>query len=283
MIEFQNVTKMSIEHGVRRCVMENASFVIPNRTSVAVFSSMKGDNLLLLKLISGVIPLDNGKVRTNSTISWPVGETIGLQNTISARQNIKLVCGINGIGAGKCRRITEMIAEFSGLGKHIDDPMETYAAGMKARLAFLLPLTLQFDYYLVGGRTSTGSGQFKNISEEFFQKTVKKSAVILATNNFKEAKSLCQAAIVVKDGKAEYYEDIDDAIDFVAHGKSAKKRARKNPRKKPRKPARKAAKKAALKKARKVAFPAEDVAQPARKFPKKRGAKKAVNIRDKNS
>lgn len=212
MIEFKNVTKFRIEHGRKRFIMKNASFVIPDRSRVVILTTEPGDSIVLIKMISGILPADEGKIATTSKISWMVGESIGMVNSLSARQNIKLVCGINGLGRSKSNKIVDMVAKFTGLGTHVDDPISTYRPGMKARLAFALSLAMKFDYYLVSGKVSVGSGEFKKRSFATFSKVVGRSGMILGVPNIKLARMLCNSALVVTGGEATFYNDIEKGI-----------------------------------------------------------------------
>ena len=212
MIEFKRVTKFRLEHGRKRFILKDASFVIPDQAKVVVLSTEPGDGMMLVKLISGIVPVDSGKISTNSKVSWIVGESVGLVNVLSARQNVKLVCGINGLGRGKCNKIVDMIAKFTGLGTHVDDPISTYKPGMKARLAFALSLALRFDYYLVGSKVSVGTGEYKKRSFEAFLRVVQQSGMILGIPDLKNAKLFCDSALVLSNGEARYYHDLAEGI-----------------------------------------------------------------------
>lgn len=216
MIEFKNVTCHKMEFGKKQCILRDASFIIPDGTSVAIFSRIPKDNQKILRLILGTIPVDSGTIKTDSKISWPVGEIVGLQAMLSGRQSIKLVCGINGIGAGKSNRIAEMIAEYCEFPPdQLDLPMTHFRPEARARLFFALSIALRFDYYLVSRQMWAGSGAFRRKSQQSFLEAIRKSAVIVASQNPAAAQKLCTAAVVMDEGRVTYYDAIDEAVEYI--------------------------------------------------------------------
>lgn len=47
------------------------------------------------------------------------------------------------------RDIQDFIEDFTELGRQLAMPVKTYSSGMRARLAFALSLTIEFDCYLI--------------------------------------------------------------------------------------------------------------------------------------
>ena len=213
MILFDNVTKYFMENGQKRFILKNASFEIPHRARIAVLPEEPADGISILKLISGTLPANHGKIITYSKVSWIVGEPIGIVGDLSFRQNIKLVCGINGVGRGKSNQIVDMIADFTGIGKHVDAPLSSCSQEMKSRLMFALSLSFQFDFYLVGKKTSIGSGDFKLKSQESFHNVMQTSGLILGHPNLRLARKLCDSALVLSNGEVKYYPVLTDAIE----------------------------------------------------------------------
>lgn len=212
MIEFSNVTKFKIEHGRKRFLFKDASFVIPDKARVVYLSNNRTDGMTFLNMLMGVTPTDAGRITTNSKLSWIVGNPIGLADSLSARKNINIICGINGIGRDKSHKIVKMIASFTGLDGHIDDPMNTYKKEMIARVSFSLSLALRFDYFLVANKTSVGTGEYKKKSHANFLKVIEKSGMILGAANIKLARSICDSSLNVVDGEVRYYDDLKEGI-----------------------------------------------------------------------
>lgn len=212
MIVFDNVSKYRLEHGIRRYILRNASFVIPSGARIAFLPSNRNDGNVLLNMISGVNPPDEGFITTKSSISWIFGQPIGMVNSLSARKNINIICGINGFGRGKSDKVAEMVASFTGLGRHIDEPMSTYKNEMRKRVEFALSLAIRFDYFLIRGNPSVGSGEFKQKSRMAFLKAVRQSGIILTSPNLNLVRQLCNSCLVSIEGEVQMYENLEEGI-----------------------------------------------------------------------
>jgi capsular polysaccharide transport system ATP-binding protein len=108
------------------------------------------------------------------------------------------------------------VADFSELGEYFDMPIKTYSSGMKSRLNFGLSLSFDFDYMLIDETLSVGDAKFKKKSKEALFKKIETCNVLLVSHDMNTLKEICDAGIVVNDGKIEYFEKIDDAIEQYA-------------------------------------------------------------------
>lgn len=237
MIEFSNVTKFSVEHGHKRYVLKRASFIVPDNARMAILSRDKSDGLAILKMLTRLSPPDSGSIKTDSRLSWIVGNPVGMVKSISARRNIQIICALNALGTRRANRIADMIADFTGLGAHIDDPISTYKKGMMARVSFALSLALKFDYFLIHRSLSAGAGKFRRKSRTAFLEVVSRSGLVLGSSNLKLAQQLCDCCLVIKAGEAEFFDDIEKGIEFFKSITTKPKQ-----RKKPARPAKRAAK-----------------------------------------
>jgi capsular polysaccharide transport system ATP-binding protein len=212
MIVFEQVTKQVMEHGAKRCILQDASFTIKKNERLAFLSDHPNDGMTFLNMLTRVQPIDYGKITTESTLSWILGKAFGITESLTARKNIRILCGIHGIGRRQADQIAEMVAIFTGLGAHIDEPILTYRTEMKQRLEFALFLSMHFDFYLIKGSISVGSGSFKDKSKEALLQTLAHSGIILVSPNVKIVREICTSCLVVKNGIAHLYEDINEGL-----------------------------------------------------------------------
>src|SRR5437868_15010267 len=62
-------------------------------------------------------------------------------------------------------------------------PVNTYSAGMRARLAFATCLAIDFDVYLIDEVTEIGDQRFRRRCAEAFRQRTLRSDIILVTHN----------------------------------------------------------------------------------------------------
>lgn len=213
MIELRNVTKYyPVKNGLRY-VLRDVSLVIPDHTNLAVLGPNGAGKSTLLRLIGGAEPADSGAIITNSVISWPLGLSSGFQSSVSGRDNVRFVCQINGLSRSDTAEVIRQVIDFAEIGEYFDMPVSTYSSGMRARLSFGLSMAFDFDVYLVDELTSVGDILFREKAKAAFDRIRKRASLIYVSHNLKTLKSSCQAALFLRDGIADFYEDIDQGIE----------------------------------------------------------------------
>ena len=230
MIELRNVTKAyPVKHGLRY-VLRDVSLVIPSRANIAVLGPNGAGKSTFLRLIGGAEAADSGTIIADSEISWPLGLTSGFQGSLTGRQNVLFVCRINGLGRDEIREVIRQVTEFAEIGDYFDMPVNTYSSGMRARVSFGLSMAFEFDVYLVDELTSVGDAIFREKAKAAFENIRKRASLIFVSHNFKTLRQSCQSALFLRDGKADFYQDIDDGLaayneyiqEHRQHGKEAK-------------------------------------------------------------
>ena len=91
--------------------------------------------------------------------------------------------------------------------------MRNYSTGMRARLAFGLSMGIQFDTYLVDEVTAVGDTAFKAKSAELFRDRLTHAGAIVVTHSMKQVRDLCDAGVVLHQGRLDYFENVNDAIE----------------------------------------------------------------------
>ncbi len=212
MIELRNVTKTYQVNGGRRHVLTNVSLVIPSRSNLAILGPNGSGKSTLLRLIGGAEPADSGTIITDANVSWPLGVSSGFQGSLTGRENVVFVCRINGLNKDQQRYVIHQVTEFAELGEYFDMAINTYSSGMRARLAFGLSMAFDFDVYLVDELTSVGDAIFREKASAAFAEIRKRASLIFVSHNLKTLRQACECALFLRDGKADFYPDINDGI-----------------------------------------------------------------------
>jgi capsular polysaccharide transport system ATP-binding protein len=213
MIELRNLTKWyPVKNGVRY-VLRDVSLVIPSRTNLAILGPNGAGKSTLLRLIGGAESANSGTILTDQEISWPLGLASGFQGSLTGRQNVLFVCRINGLGFDESGYVISQVTAFAELGEYFDMPVNTYSSGMRARLSFGLSMAFEFDVYLIDELTSVGDMIFREKAKAAFEKIRKRASLIFVSHNLRTLRQSCQSALFMRDGMADFYQDIDEGID----------------------------------------------------------------------
>lgn len=211
MITINNVWKRYRGGSENPWVLKNLSFTIPKFTSVGLIGENGAGKSTLLRIIGGIDKPDKGSVDRNCSVSWPIGLSGGFQKTMTGRQNVSFVARIYGKQALKAE-VFEKVQTFAEIGEAFDRPVRTYSSGMRARLAFGMSLAFDFDVYLSDEATAVGDAKFKKKAEAAFKEKVGEKSLIMVSHQEKILKELCQAGVLVHQGTAYWFDDIEMAL-----------------------------------------------------------------------
>ena len=212
MIIVQNVHKRyQTDHGPGKWVLQGITFTIPPKLNVGLIGANGAGKSTLLQIIGGVDQPTKGHVDRQCRVSWPMGFGGGLQGSLTGRQNAKFVSRIHGHENDIRDRIA-FIQDFAEIGDAFDEPVKTYSSGMKSRLQFGLSLAFDFDVYISDEVTATGDAAFKKKAADAFKKLTDHASLIMVSHSESTLKQFCTAGIWIRDGKAHWFDQIDEAL-----------------------------------------------------------------------
>ena len=212
MIILDDVHKRYHTHkGSDRYVLNGVSFAIPSKLNVGLVGRNGAGKSTLLRLIGGIDIPSRGTIERLCRVSWPMGFSGGLQGSLTGRQNAKFVCRIHGHHDDLAEKIA-FIQDFAEIGAAFDEPIKTYSTGMKSRLQFAMSLAFDFDVYISDEITSAGDASFREKAASAFEQLAGKAGLIMVSHSDSTLRQFCQAGVWLHEGKAIWFDDIDDAL-----------------------------------------------------------------------
>lgn len=212
MIIVDNVHKRyQTDHGPGRWILQGVNFTVPRQLNVGLIGGNGAGKSTLLRIIAGIDQPNKGRVERQCRVSWPMGFGGGLQGSLTGRQNAKFVCRIHGHEADIPDRIS-YIQDFAQIGDAFDEPVKTYSSGMRSRLQFAMSLAFDFDVYISDEVTAAGDTTFRNKAAAAFKKLADHAGLIMVAHGESTLKQFCSAGIFLHQGKAHWFNQIDDAF-----------------------------------------------------------------------
>jgi capsular polysaccharide transport system ATP-binding protein len=169
----------------------------------------------LMRLIAGVEESDTGRIIRAASVSWPLGFSGGLHNSLTGIQNSEFIARIYGAPVD---RVVDFVADFSELGPYLNMPVETYSSGMRARLAFGISLSIDFDCYLIDEGLSVGDQWFRDKAQAAFDERRRHSGMLFVSHNPGTVKSYCDVGMVLVEGRLIPFTSLAEAADFYNYG-----------------------------------------------------------------
>lgn len=222
MIRLENLTKSFVTPKGRHYVFKNLNATLPENKSVALLGKNGAGKSTLLRIIGGIDYPDSGKVVTNKSISWPVALAGGFQGSLTGRQNVRFVSRLY-VPEFQVPEKIAFVEEFAELGKYFDMPIKSYSSGMRSRLGFGLSMAFDFDYYLLDEVGAVGDASFRAKSQKLLDELKANSNIIMVSHDLNDLTRNCDVAFVVMNGEAQYFENMEQAIEVYKQHALAKK------------------------------------------------------------
>ncbi|WP_375465426.1 ABC transporter ATP-binding protein [uncultured Methylobacterium sp.] len=210
MIRFENVTKIYKTDGYRRTILERVSLTLKPGVSYGILGINGAGKSTTMRLIGGAEDPTSGRIKRNLRVSWPLGFGGGFHPAMTGRDNVIFVARVYGEDP---KRVLAYVEDFSELGSYLDVPIRTYSSGMGARLAFGMSMAIPFDCYLIDEVTAVGDARFAKRCTEVFADRRKTADVIMVSHAMDTIREWCTQGIVLLNGRAVIYEDVNDAIE----------------------------------------------------------------------
>jgi lipopolysaccharide transport system ATP-binding protein len=155
----------------------------------------------LLRIISGVIRPDRGKIINHGASVSLLALQVGFDPNLDGRDNTI----ISGMLQGYSRREVEArlgeIIEYSELGDFFHEPVRTYSTGMRARLGFSIATIISPDVLLVDEVLGVGDKHFREKAERtMMAKIQSKQTVVLVSHSHQQIVRLCDRAVLIDEG-----------------------------------------------------------------------------------
>lgn len=220
MIELKELTKSFVTPKGRHYVFKDLNAILPENKSVALLGKNGAGKSTLLRIIGGIDFADSGQVITEKSISWPVALSGGFQGSLTARQNVRFVARLYVDNEEQVDYVVRFVEEFAEIGKYYDMPIKSYSSGMRSRIGFGLSMAFNFDYYLLDEVGAVGDASFRKKSQNLLNDLKESSNLIMVSHDLKDLTQNCDVAFLVRDGKAEYFEDVQEAVEvYKAYAK----------------------------------------------------------------
>ena len=110
--------------------LENISFNVPKGQFVGVLGRNGAGKSTLLRVVGGVYSADQGRIAINGAMSGLYELGLVGNPHLTGRQYADRLLTVHGFSARDRREMIADVHDFSELGDRIDDPVQTYSAGM---------------------------------------------------------------------------------------------------------------------------------------------------------
>jgi capsular polysaccharide transport system ATP-binding protein len=207
MIRLTNVCKDYRTRAGMRRVLAGINLTIQPGEHLGILGRNGAGKSTLIRLISGAEPPSAGQIERNMSVSWPLAFSGGFQGALTGADNVRFICRIYGVDF---EPRFEFVKDFAELGSYLYESVQTYSSGMRARLAFAISMTIDFDCYLIDEVMAVGDQRFRERCKvELFEKRRDK-AMLIVSHSHRYLKSTCDRFLLIENGRIEQHDDFKE-------------------------------------------------------------------------
>ncbi|MDJ0827535.1 MAG: ATP-binding cassette domain-containing protein [Rhodobacter sp.] len=209
MLEFENVSKSFWTGQQRKVILDRASFRVELGNSLGILAPNGTGKTTIVNMMAGLEKPDEGTIRRDCRVSFPLGFMGGVVPKHNARENARYIARLYGLDPDYVEAFCRWLCN---LEEYFEMPVGTYSAGMKARLNFALLLALDFDIYLIDeGMPSTTDVTFNKRAGSILRDRLKNATIVVVSHQAKTLEKFCRSAAVLRDGQMHMFDTLEEA------------------------------------------------------------------------
>jgi lipopolysaccharide transport system ATP-binding protein len=175
---------------------------LPRGGRVGIIGRNGAGKTTLLKLVTGNVRPTEGLVRVNGDVQALLEIGGGLHPEFTGTENIRASLSFLGLSRLEIEEAELEIAEFTELGRFLDQPFRTYSQGMQARLSFAIATTARPEILIVDEILGAGDAYFYSRSMTRMTQMIEGGAsVLLVSHAFDQIVRFCDEAIWLDRGR----------------------------------------------------------------------------------
>ena len=173
--------------------------------AVAVVGANGAGKSTLLKLLAGLLKPDSGKIEIRGSVEAIIELGAAIGPLLSGRENVRMAAALHGLSRAQSGAYQEQVLDFAELGEFIDDPVQSYSSGMRARLAYAIVSQLKPDLLLIDEVLAVGDQSFQRKCMHHMRGYLRDGgALVLVSHNIHQIQAICDSGILLDKGRKVY-------------------------------------------------------------------------------
>jgi ABC-2 type transport system ATP-binding protein len=198
--------------------IDDVSFTVEQGESIGLMGLNGSGKSTMLKMISGVMRPDRGKVLTRGRIAGLIATGAGFHPQLTGRENLYINAAINGMTEAETNARFDEIVDFADIGRFLDTPVAHYSSGMSARLGFSVAIHVDSDIFLADEVLAVGDKPFKKKCMEKMQEIREGGHTLFYVSHAAgSVRKMCDRVLVLESGRLAFDGDVDEGIRYLKY------------------------------------------------------------------
>jgi lipopolysaccharide transport system ATP-binding protein len=193
--------------------LDDVNFAVGEGEVFGLIGANGAGKSTLLKILAGITDPTRGRAVLRGRIASLLEVGTGFHPELTGRENVFLNGTILGLRQREIREEYERIVDFAGLDAFMETPVKRYSSGMRVRLAFAVAAHLRPEILLIDEVLAVGDVAFQRKCLGAMQDVASGGRTVLfVSHNMAAVGSLCQRALLLRQGRVETIGSANDAI-----------------------------------------------------------------------
>lgn len=202
------------DDGGKFWALRDVSFTVQPGEAIGVVGRNGQGKSTLLKLVAGVMLPDEGSVTLRGGVAPLIELTGGFVPDLTARENIYLAAGLNGMTKAQIAEKFDAIVEFSEIPEFLDTPFRHLSSGMRVRLAFSVISQLDQPILMVDEVLAVGDKAFRTKCYARIEELLaERKTLFLVSHNERDLRRFCTRGLYLDGGRLQLDGPIDEVLE----------------------------------------------------------------------
>jgi len=194
----------------------DVSFEVREGETLALLGFNGSGKSTMLKMISGVLTPDSGRIRTKGRLAGLIEVGAGFHHDLTGRENVYLNGAILGMSEKEIDEKFDSIIDFAEIGEFIDTEVKFYSSGMYLRLAFAVAVHTDPDIFLIDEILAVGDEPFqKKCIARIKEFADQGKTLIVVSHDLDLVSRICDRGIVLQRGVKTFDGEINEAVAWL--------------------------------------------------------------------
>lgn len=208
-----NARRANFEKGLHR-VLDGVSLKLLRGQTLGILGRNGAGKTTMLRLMAGILAPSRGEIRRQNNARYSLLTLgLGFQLQLTGRDNARLSALLQGSSVEEADACLDSIKAFSELGVSFDEPVNTYSAGMRARLGFSTALQTRVEVLLIDEVLSVGDRGFREkATAAMRERVIGEQTVVIVSHSESQIEDMCDVAAWIDNGKLRAYGGVGETL-----------------------------------------------------------------------
>ena len=196
-------------------ILDDISFSLSPGERIGLIGANGAGKSTLLRVLAGIYTPTAGTLIMKGSAKGLFDISLGMNYEATGLENIYIRGLQMGMDLEKTKKLVPQVVAFSELEDYLDQPFNTYSAGMRLRLAVSISTMIEPDILLLDEWIGTGDAKFREKVKTRMHSLIEQSrGLILASHSNSLLRNLCSHGLVLSKGKVVYYGALEEALEY---------------------------------------------------------------------